>query len=109
MFAAFMTRGASATPPEATSPPPAVLSEAEKYLQRPEEQPGCDILGWWAKNENDFPNLSKMARQYLGCPATSASAERVFSLAGRIYDDLSQSMSALTLEELMWAKVNRHC
>ena len=45
--------------------------------------------------------------QYLGCPATSASAERVFSLAGRLYNDLRQNMTDLTLEERMWAKVNR--
>ena len=33
-----------------------------------------------------------MARQYLGVPATSASAERLFSIAGRTFDDLRQSM-----------------
>ena len=58
-------------------------------------------------NESQYPNLARMAQQYLGCPATSASAERVFSLAGRLYNGLRQNMTDLSLEEGMWAKVNR--
>jgi hypothetical protein len=50
---------------------------------------------------------SVMARQYLGVPATSASAERLFSLAGRVFDDLRQSMKAEMLEILMWARINK--
>ena len=48
-----------------------------------------------------------MARQYLGVPATSASAERLFSLAGRAFDDMRQGMKEEMLEMLMWARVNR--
>ena len=47
-----------------------------------------------------------MARQYIGVPATSASAERLFSIAGRNFDDLRQKMGAEMLEMLMWARVN---
>ena len=69
-------------------------------------------LDWWARNEHRFPHLALMARQYLGCPASAASAERVFSLAGRLFSDLRQSMNDGTLEDRMWAKINRdsnHC
>ena len=66
-----------------------------------------DPLKWWAENEIKFPALSVMARQYLGVPATSASAERLFSIAGRAFDDLRQGMKAEMLEMLMWARVNR--
>ena len=48
-----------------------------------------------------------MARQYLGVPATSASSERLFSLAGRAFDDQRQSMKEEMLDMLMWARVNR--
>jgi hypothetical protein len=47
-----------------------------------------DPLEWWTANEINFPVLMVMARQYLGVPATSASVERLFSLAGRAFDDL---------------------
>ena len=34
---------------------------------------------WWIQHRKQFPNLEVMARQYLGCPASSASVERLFS------------------------------
>ena len=68
---------------------------------------GTNVLEWWASNEKQFPALSVMARQYLGIPATSASAERLFSIAGRAFDDFRQNMKAEMLEMLMWARVNR--
>ena len=40
-----------------------------------------------------------------GVPATSASAERLFRIAGRTYDDLRQGMKEQMLEVLMWARI----
>lgn len=84
----------------------AVANEVEGYLTTVHEPLTTDPLVWWGNNEYRFPHLARMAQQHLGCPATSASAERVFSLAGRLYNDLRQHMSDGTLEERMWAKVN---
>jgi hypothetical protein len=47
-----------------------------------------------------------MARQFLGCPATSASVERIFSVAGQLFDDLRRRMDDGRLEEMMWACIN---
>ena len=52
------------------------------------------------------PKGPHMVRQYLSCPASSASAERIFSITGRLFDDLSQAMKEENLEERMWA--NQH-
>ncbi len=59
------------------------------------------VLQWRARNKSRFPHLSRMAQQFLAVPATSASAERVFSLAGRIFSDLTQNQSDTTLEDRM--------
>ena len=51
--------------------------------------------------------MAKMARQYLGCPASSASVERIFSVAGQFFDDLRRQLDDKKLEELMWAAINK--
>lgn len=43
-----------------------------------------DPLTWWASNGHRFHLLSQLARHLLAIPATSTSAERVFSRAGLI-------------------------
>ena len=58
----------------------AVKNEAELYLEEAPVDMAVDILVWWGHNELHFPNLARMAAQFLGCPAASASCERVFSL-----------------------------
>ena len=97
-----------ATPstPRAQAPAQPQLSEVEMYLREPAVDMSEDIFVWWGLNEDRLPNLARMAAQYLGIPASSAAAERVFSISGRIYGDLSQNMTSKTLEERMFAKVN---
>ena len=47
-----------------------------------------------------------MTRQYLGCPASSASVERLFSAVGVAYADKRKSAEADTLESIMFAQAN---
>ena len=81
------------------------LSEVELYKAMPVPHYSTDILKWWPQ-QTQLPNLRKMARQYLSVPATSASCERVFSLAGRLFSDERQNMNEEKLEDRMWAKAN---
>ena len=50
--------------------------------------------------------MALMARQYLGCPATSAGVERLFRKAGQAYNDLAQSQQEDTLEARMFVGIN---
>ena len=65
------------------------------------------LLDFWRMHEKSFPNLARMARQFLGCPASSASVERIFSVAGQFFDDLRRQMADEVLEDLMWAAINK--
>ena len=116
-FLGFMTNMKSVTthpqPSEpavsdAPSTPETLQNEVDVYFGLPDVPLGTDPLLWWPKHEKKLPNLSRMARQFLSCPASSASAERVFSLAGRLYNDYAQNLTEQNLEERMWAKINRH-
>jgi hypothetical protein len=45
-----------------------------------------NILQQWKDLEGEFPRLSKMARDILAVPAAGVGCERIFSVAGSIYD-----------------------
>ncbi len=64
-----------------------IYDDVNLYLRMPQipfqDLAGNDqkILKWWRDNSSQFPNLAKMARQFLAAPASYASAERLFSSA----------------------------
>ena len=45
-----------------------------------------------------FPNMEVMAHQFLGCPATSATVKRQFSVLGMSYSDKRKSSHSDTLQ-----------
>ena len=64
-----------------------------------------DVLVWWRDvGQARFPRITVMARQFLTFPATSATAERVFSFAGLTLSELRKSLLEGTLESIMWSK-----
>ena len=63
-----------------------------------------DRLMWWKQHVLEFPRLTRMDRQYLTVPATSASPERLFSSVGLVKSDLRGSLLDTTLIDVMWAK-----
>ncbi|GES73509.1 zinc finger BED domain-containing protein RICESLEEPER 2-like [Rhizophagus clarus] len=49
------------------------------YLNEPPENFDMDVLAFWKVHENKFPNLFKMAKDFLAIPGTSVPVERIFS------------------------------
>ena len=80
------------------------VEELDAYLVLPQAhhvtKSGEDfsILSWWKEHSHMFPNLSKMARQYLALPASSAGVERLFSAAGRMNSSFRKSTTEESLE-----------
>ena len=70
-----------------------------KSLYKSEQQ----VNNWWLQHREQFPNLEVMARQYLGCPATSASVERLFSKVGVAFSAKRKNSEAETLANIMFA------
>ena len=92
----------------ATSAPAAHADEVAAYLALPqiEYKTEWDALDWWKANAEKFPNLSVMARQYLGCPATSATVERLFSQVGIAFSDRRKSAKAETIANILFTRLN---
>jgi hypothetical protein len=54
--------------------------EVERYLSQatiPDDN-NFDLLGWWRRNQHDFPGLATVARVFLGISPTSSPSERAF-------------------------------
>jgi hypothetical protein len=47
-----------------------------------------------------------MARQYLGCPASSATVERLFSQVGISFADQRKNSKAEILSDILFTKLN---
>ena len=65
-----------------------VASSVEQYLTEPLiEFHRSNYYDWWRDNKARFPQLAKLAQQYLAAPPTSVPSERVFSGASNLYDE----------------------
>ena len=84
------------------------VDELAAYLALPQikYKTERDATEWWKKHAQEFPNVAVMARQYLGCPATSATVERLFSQVGIAFGKKRKRAEAATLEDIMFARMN---
>ena len=55
------------------------------------------VLDWWQQHENIYPNLSRMASDYLAIPATSVPVERLFSEAGLLITERRNHLNVDTI------------
>ena len=91
----------------------------EKYLAlSAETNMDHDVLAWWKARDHHLPcdpasgrpvglpHLAKMARQFLGRPASSAGVERLFSMAGKLHSDQGRRHRGTTLEYSLLAAAN---
>ena len=77
--------------------------------------PQCPLRDWWLKDGSNgqpggmrhtFPTVYKLAKKYLAIPASSASAERAFSISGNIITALRSQLSAKNVGSLHFVHEN---
>ncbi|CAB5382552.1 unnamed protein product [Rhizophagus irregularis] len=78
--------------------------ELKSYFREPTISKSTDVLAWWKVQEANYPNLSKMALDYLAIPATSAPVERIFSSGTDLVTQKRCSLKGETIRELMCLK-----
>ncbi len=83
------------------------VTPSRKHLIRVSNAPkfcsSSDPLMWWNHQQQEFPDLTRVARQYLAVPATSVSPQRFFSRVGLVQTDLCGSLLDTTIIDLMCA------
>lgn len=65
-----------------------------------------DTLSFWKLNEVRFKDLSKLAKKYLGVQASSAAVERMFSIAGHIFQAKRRKMGVDLFSIIVFLKLN---
>ncbi len=79
-------------------------AQLQAHMQVQQVPNDTDPLMWWNQHQQEFPDLDRMARQYLTVPDTSASPERFFSRVGLVQTDLRGSLLDTTMIDLTWAE-----
>jgi hypothetical protein len=79
-------------------------SELWRYSAAPTADADVDVLEWWKCHTRKYPWLARIARDYLGIPATSAPAERVFSDGADLITKKRGSLCADTIQACMCLK-----
>ena len=65
----------------------ATVSEVDQYLREPLIPfHQSNSFTWWKENRHRFIQSSQLAIRYLSAPSTLVASERLFSVAGDIYD-----------------------
>ncbi|XP_021961691.1 zinc finger BED domain-containing protein 4 [Folsomia candida] len=89
------------------SEPGFTSDEVDRYLALPRIPSTSDPLEFWAQNPTYFPKLSKLAKQFLGIPASTGGAERLFSSTGSLGRARCSSLLPVTLENMVLHKEHR--
>lgn len=86
------------------------LPEVDRYLNdhTVSLKEDFDILAFWRMNEDNYPALSRMAKDILAIPATSVSSESAFSNSSRVVNDYRSKLNPRTVQTLLlgenWVK-----
>jgi hypothetical protein len=68
--------------------------EYERYMRETPAPFDMPAIKWWQDNHHRYPVLRHMAFDLLAAPASSAAAERQFSIAGHVLNDERSSTQA---------------
>lgn len=78
-------------------------SEVNRYCgEIVEMTENFNLMEWWQTNQTKYPRLSKLALQLHSMPASSAAAERSFSLAGNIISEKRNRLGKDSVDSLLF-------
>ncbi|KAL6455283.1 hypothetical protein MHYP_G00362780 [Metynnis hypsauchen] len=80
--------------------------EKREYIKDRCIDSDSDPLDWWKVYQKNFPNVSKLAKQYLCIQATSSRSERVFSTGGNIVTCKRAALKPENVDQLVFLARN---
>ena len=82
---------------ETTSVTEVIDDEVHKYWISTEAEEDIKPLDWWKTHSTEYPNLSKLAIDYLCIQASSVPCEQLFSTAGQVLCKSQNRLSGNTV------------
>lgn len=83
-----------------------IENEIEHYMNSKVGQV-TDVLKWWMKNKTIYPNLWRYFMSFAAIPASSAAAERIFSLSHNIITVKRNRLGTDTVDMLVFLNKNK--
>lgn len=76
--------------------------EVDQYIKsKVPKDKNLDILMWWRDHRLEFPRLALLCTYYLAIPASSASSEREFSVAGQTISERRTGLKPETVDSIL--------
>ncbi|XP_029427881.1 zinc finger BED domain-containing protein 1-like isoform X2 [Rhinatrema bivittatum] len=85
---------------------PEIHQQLENYIVEPLCKRSTNPLCWWRNNENRFPAVAKLARQYLAIPATAVAPERAFAAANTWLEHRRAVLMPEHLDQILFLNQN---
>jgi len=82
------------------------MNELDKYMVDPPLRLSgqFDILAWWKNQADEYPILSKIARDLLAVQVSTVASESTFSAGGRVVDPFRSRLNPKMVEALICMK-----
>ena len=82
------------------------MNELDKYMADPPLRLSgqFDILAWWKNQTDEYPILSKIARDLLAVQVSTVASESAFSAGGRVVDPFRSRLDPEMVEALICMK-----
>ncbi|XP_040565462.1 uncharacterized protein [Lepeophtheirus salmonis] len=80
--------------------------EVKDYLESVTLEMNENPAEFWRSNSKKYPLLSKLAKEFLGIPSSSAPVERLFSVAGNIFRVERCQLTDARFEQLIFIRCN---
>ncbi|KZV93426.1 hATC-domain-containing protein [Exidia glandulosa HHB12029] len=78
----------------------AFAAELEHYLATPRDKTS-DVISWWLAHRGTYPNLHRMALDYVSAPGTTIEVERLFSTGRILLSHLRNRMSEESVHSIL--------
>ena len=85
-----------------------LTKQVDEYLETDTALMAQDPAKYWQDNQKKYPLLSRLAKDVLGVPSSSASVERLFSNAGKVFTPERCCLTDGRFAQLMFIRCNQN-